>query len=118
MKLYSNNLRNYDIPIPDDAVIRVNLAWTDTKAKLVKVLKSPKHKLFIDYPKGRKKYPFTKISLQDSINLCNKSQGVYYFAISNAENPDSIAALRYILNPRITLVPKIETSIGIERLQT
>lgn len=117
MKLYSNNLLKYNIPIPDDAIIRVNLAWTDTRSKLIKILRNPTHKLFIDYPMGRKKHPFTQIAFGDAINLCNRSSWVHYFAISNAENPDSIEALRYALNQRITLVPKIETRKGIENIK-
>ena len=38
MILISQNLVNYDIPIPEDAVFRINLAWVNSIEQLKELL--------------------------------------------------------------------------------
>ena len=39
MLIISQNLTNYDIPIPKGAIFRVNLAWCDSIGELKNILK-------------------------------------------------------------------------------
>ena len=64
MIIISQNLTNYDFPIPKDAIFRINLAWISDLDTLEEILEKHKeHKIFLDLPKNRTKPPNNKYSI-------------------------------------------------------
>ena len=50
MLIISQNLTNYDIPIPKGAIFRVNLAWCDSIDELKNILKKhPDAPIFLGF---------------------------------------------------------------------
>ena len=116
MILVSNHLlRLGSIDIKPDNVIRINCAWVDGAAGLEKALDIP-YNVFLDYPAGRTKPPAPKLTLDEAIEMAHRFPSVSYFAVSNAEDYESLAAIRMVLPKRIELVPKIETEAGVDRI--
>ena len=61
MRIFSQNLTNYDIPLPDNSVFRINLAWINTIDELKSLVKKhAKSEIFMDLPIGRTKPPNNK----------------------------------------------------------
>ena len=110
--IISNNLIG-KMPIPDDAIIRINLAWFKTKEEAEKVIIGCKS-VYLDYPDGRSKPPRPSISLVEAIEL-SKLDNVSYFAISNVEDVLKIKELQEQVGKPI--VPKIETKKGVEIIE-
>lgn len=108
----SNNLIG-KLPIPSDAIIRINLAWVN-KDKARALLQN-RDNIYLDYPTGRRKPPKPQMTLQDAIELAQEFPPKY-FAISNVETVEQIQEIKSQL-PGITIVPKIETVKGIENLE-
>jgi citrate lyase beta subunit len=100
----------------EHVVIRVNVAWVPTKKKLVDILASIKHDIFLDYPLGRTKPPRPKLTLDQVIALIPQFPNIKFFAVSNVENPVAIGKIKARLPKHIELVPKIETRKGVEQL--
>ena len=51
MLIISQNLSNYDFPIPNDAIFTINLAWVNRLDDSSKLLTADsEHKIFIDLP--------------------------------------------------------------------
>ena len=100
----------------DHVVIRVNVAWVPTKKKLMDILGSIKHDIFLDYPLGRTKPPQPKLSLDQVIALIPQFPNIKFFAVSNVESPSAIAKIKSRLPAHIELVPKIETRKGVNQL--
>lgn len=111
MIIISNHLIG-KMAIPEDAIIRINLAWIKNKKGAEKLLKNITHEIYLDYPSGRTKPPKPTMTLGDAIILCNEFKPKY-FAISNAENPQNLLSLKKMLPKETELVPKIETVRGI-----
>ena len=66
MILISQNITNYDIPIPENSVFRINLAWINSITELTKLLEIHKsHSVFLDLPVNRTKPPNNNYSLND-----------------------------------------------------
>jgi len=114
MFIISNNLIG-KMPIPDNAIIRVNLAWIKDVKEAKKILEQNK-KIYLDYPSGRTKPPVPTITLDEAIEL-TKHKSVYYFAVSNAENATKLSEINARLTSAVELVPKIETTKGIENIE-
>lgn len=112
MILISNNVRGR-IPIPEDAVIRVNMAYYSTKEALLKAVNDITHDVFLDYPQDRIKPPKPVLNIEDALHIMERSNHIKYFAVSNAEDLDFIKKLRISIPQRITLIPKIETLKGV-----
>ena len=54
MLLISQNIGNYDLKLPKDAILRINLAWCNTINELKAILaKNKESEFFIDLPVGR-----------------------------------------------------------------
>lgn len=100
----------------DHVVIRINVAWIRSKKKLVELLGSIKHDIFLDYPLGRSKPPRPTLSLDQVIALTPAFPNIKFFAVSNVEDPVAIAKIKSRLPRHIELVPKIETKKGVDRL--
>lgn len=109
MIVISNNLIG-KMPLQDDAVIRINLAWVKTKEEAQALLSGIKQDVYLDFPDGRSKPPKPTITLEDAIEL-SRNENVKYFAVSNCEDIDK---MRIIIDQiDCEFVPKIETKLGV-----
>ena len=110
MLIISQNAANYGIPLPEDTIYRINLAWVNSIKELEDLLeKHQKQKIFLDLPKGRIKPPNNRYSLEDLFEILNNYDNIKYFAISNVNSPDDLALYVKVLPKEIIIVPKIES---------
>jgi hypothetical protein len=117
MLILSQNLANYDFPIPDDSVFRINLAWVNNTGELKLLL--DKHKMnpiFLDLPVGRTKPPNNSYSLENLIEILNDYTNIKYLAVSNVNSIIDLEKIVKIISNNITIVPKIESPTGIENV--
>jgi len=112
MQVISNNLLG-KMPIRQDAIIRINLAWIKNIKEAERLVAKSKHKIYLDYPTGRLKPPQPKISLTEALELSHHKK-VKYFAVSNCEFVESVRELMES-TPAI-FVPKIETELGVKNM--
>jgi hypothetical protein len=112
--IISNNLQG-KMPIPEDAVIRVNLAWFDNWQEAKQIIDNIEHYVYLDFPSGRTKPPKPKIKLEEAIEL-SKLNNVKYFAISNAEDIYELSEIMSLVNCEV--VPKIETETGVNNINS
>ena len=97
------------MPIPDDAIIRINLAWCENIDEDKKIINDCKQDIYLDYPDGRSKPPVPKINLNSAIQLA-KNDRVKYFAVSNCDI-EKVIELKDSVD--CIFVPKIETIEGV-----
>jgi len=110
MLIISQNLENYDLMLPKEAVFRINLAWCNSLEELEgKLAKNKKSEFFIDLPVGRVKPPNNRYSLDDLIPIIESNKQIKYFAISNVENKNDLQPFLDKLPDHVNLVPKIES---------
>ena len=110
MLIISQNLENYDLMLPKEAVFRINLAWCNSLEELEgKLAKNKKSEFFIDLPVGRVKPPNNRYSLDDLIPIIESNKQIKYFAISNVENKNDLQPFLEKLPDFINIVPKIES---------
>ena len=118
MLIISQNLTNYDIPIPKDAIFRVNLAWCDSIDQLNNILKKyASTAIFLDLPIKRIKPPNNRYVIEDLISVINSNENIRYLAISNVESDIDLKKYVELLPKRVIIVPKIESSKAIKNLQ-
>lgn len=118
MIVISNNIKSKRIfQLPDNVVIRVNMAWVKTEEELAQIIKSNKQDIFLDFPQGRTKPPNPTLELSVAIKMMHKYKHIKYFAISNAESTKIISYLRTAIPQNVELVPKIETINGVFQLE-
>jgi hypothetical protein len=118
MLIISQNLTNYDIPIPKNAIFRVNLAWCDSIDELKNILKKHSNtKIFLDLPTKRIKPPNNRYTVEDLIPIINSNKQIHYLAISNVESSSDLQKYFELLPKNVTVIPKIESSKAIENLQ-
>lgn len=110
--IISNHLLG-KMELPEDTIIRVNLAWIKDANEAHKILTESEHDIYLDFPDGRTKPPRPTITLLQALVLSTYSS-VKYFAISNAEDVGFLKAIQK-LTPA-TLVPKIETVAGVKAM--
>ena len=114
MRIFSQNLMNYNIPIPEGSIFRINLAWINTLDELKTILKKYEYsKIFMDLPIGRTKPPNNKYSFDDLISILNSNKNIQYFAISNVNSSQDLNFFIDKIPKHVTLVPKIESPEGI-----
>ena len=114
MRIFSQNLMNYNIPIPEGSIFRINLAWINTLDELKSILKKYEHsKIFMDLPIGRTKPPNNKYSFDDLVLILNSNKNIQYFAISNVNLSQDLNFFIDKIPKHVTLVPKIESPEGI-----
>lgn len=117
MLIASQNLTNYGIPIPENTVFRINLAWTNSLDELENLLKKhSEHDIFVDLPIHRTKPPNNKYSLEDLIPILESYSNVKYFAISNVESANDLKKHLELLPSSIILIPKIESPVGVNNI--
>ena len=118
MIIISQNITNYDIPVPKNAVFRINLAWVNNLNDLTDILEKHKEiKIFLDLPVNRTKPPNNRYTLDDIIDIVKIHSNIEYFAISNVESKNNLVEYIEKLPKSITLVPKIESHLGIENIE-
>ena len=97
------------MPFPSDVIYRINLAWINTVDDLSEILRKHKnHKIFLDLPIRRTKPPENRYSIDSLMPIIKNFLNIRYLAVSNVNKlPDNI-----------TLVPKIESILGIENIKS
>jgi len=114
MRIFSQNLTNYNIPLPENSIFRINLAWINTLDELNKLLiKHSESEIFLDLPIGRTKPPNNKYSFDDLIIILNENKNIKYFAISNVNSANDIKKFIDKIPEHVSLVPKIESPEGV-----
>ncbi len=114
MRIFSQNLTNYDIPLPDNSIYRINLAWVNTIDELKILLKKHENnKIFVDLPIGRTKPPNNKYSFDDLYTILNSNKNIKYFAISNVNSSSDIKEIIDKVPDHVNIVPKIESPEGV-----
>ena len=79
MLIVSQNLSNYDINIPEDAIFRINLAWVNNIEGLLDILKKhSSHKIFLDLPINRTKPPNNSYLIDDLIPIINNNARLFW----------------------------------------
>ena len=118
MIIASQNLINFDFPLPPNSIFRINLAWVNSIEDLKLLLeKHNNHKIFLDLPVGRTKPPNNKYSFEDLIPVLNLNKNFRYFAISNVDSKKDLEPYLQSVPEHITLVPKIESPSGVENIE-
>ena len=118
MILISQNITNYDIPIPENSVFRINLAWINSISELKKLLEIHQtHTIFLDLPVNRTKPPNNRYSLDDIVLVLENYDNIKYIAISNVETEKDLAEYLKVVPENITIVPKIESHIGVQNIK-
>ena len=113
MRIFSQNLTNYNIPLPDDSIFRINLAWVNTLDELKSLLKKHENnKIFLDLPIGRTKPPNNRYSLEDITAILILNKNIKYFAISNVNSSDDLKKIIEKIPDHVSIVPKIESPEG------
>ncbi|KFM19838.1 pyruvate kinase protein [Marine Group I thaumarchaeote SCGC AAA799-D07] len=116
--IISQNITNYDLPIPKDAIFRINLAWVDSIDELTKILAIHRsNEIFLDLPTNRTKPPNNKYSVDDLVPIINSNSNIKFFAISNINNSNDLKEYLEKIPEHITLVPKIESPEGVTNVK-
>ncbi len=117
LKIISQNTTNYGIQVPNDTILRINLAWCSSIKQLKSILdKHKNNSIFLDLPIRRIKPPNNKYTLDDLIPVISSYNQIRYFAISNVESPDDLEDYIQKIPTNIILVPKIESPIAIQNI--
>ena len=117
LRIISQNIINYGIEVPDNTILRINLAWCSSIKQLRNILEGHKNNsIFIDLPIKRIKPPNNKYTLNDLISVISSYNQIKYFAISNVESANDLEDYIQKIPPNIILVPKIESPIAIQNV--
>ena len=118
MRIFSQNIINYGIPVPENSILRINLAWVNSIEELEIILqKNNNSEIFLDLPVGRTKPPNNKYSFDDIVIILKKNDNIRYFAISNVNSADNIRELIEKIPKQVSLVPKIESPDGVKNIE-
>ena len=118
MLIASQNLSNYGVPVPENTIFRINLAWTNSLDELKNLLqKHSEHDIFVDLPIHRTKPPNNKYSLEDIIPIFESNPNVKYLAISNVESSNDLKKYLDLLPNSLNLIPKIESPNGVNNIK-
>jgi len=116
--IVSQNLSNYQFPIPENSIYRINLAWINDLNELESLLeKHSSHRIFLDLPINRTKPPNNSYLLNELIPILNLHSNVKYLAISNVNSKNDLEPYVDVLLKSITIVPKIESAEGISNIK-
>ena len=115
MRIFSQNIINYGIPIPENSILRINLAWVNSIEDLKIILEKNKDsEIFLDLPVGRTKPPNNKYTFEDIVKIIEENKNIKYFAISNVNSVNNIDKLIGKIPNYVSLVPKIESPEGLK----
>jgi hypothetical protein len=103
-----------EIPLPEETVIRINMAWVPSLDHLRGQLDIISHPVWLDNPVGRQKPPANKYELSDLVEIMKDYPQVKYFAVSNVEGPGDLVEANRAVPDGVSIVPKIETIRGVE----
>ena len=118
MLIVSQNLTNYEIDIPQNAIFRVNLAWINNLKELEVILEKHRtRKIFLDLPTNRTKPPNNKYSIDELIPIIKSNQNIKYFAVSNINSINDLKMYFNIIPEHVILIPKIESVEGISNIK-
>ncbi len=117
MRIISQNTTNYGIQVPNDTILRINLAWCSSVKQLKDILdKHKNNSIFLDLPIRRIKPPNNKYTLDDLVPVISSYNQIRYFAVSNVESPDDLKYFIKKLPSSVILVPKIESPTAIKNI--
>jgi len=117
MRIFSQNIINYGIPVPENSILRINLAWINSIKELEIILqKNNNSDIFLDLPVGRTKPPNNKYSFEDVVLILQKNENIQYLAISNVNSAENIKELIKTIPKQVSLVPKIESPEGVKNI--
>ena len=119
MLLISQNVKNhYNFKLPDDVVLRINLAWCNSLDELKKIISNTNDfKLFLDLPQGRIKPPNNKYSLDEMVPILESNPQIKYFAVSNVEGKKDLDPFLEKIPKNIIIVPKIESPNAVDNIK-
>ena len=118
MRIFSQNIINDGIPVRENSILRINLAWVNSIEELEIILqKNNNSDIFLDLPVGRTKPPNNKYSFEDIVLILKKNENIKYFAISNVNSADNIRELIEKIPKHVSLVPKIESPDGVKNIE-
>jgi citrate lyase beta subunit len=118
MIIVSQNTRNYGIPLPDDVILRINLAWVNSLSELKELLeKNNEYSIFLDLPVGRIKPPNNKYTLDELIPIISNHKNIKYFAVSNIGKKSDLDVYVKVIPTHITIIPKIESPQGVINIE-
>ena len=119
MLLISQNVKNhYNFKLPDDVVLRINLAWCNSLDELKKIISNTNDfKLFLDLPQGRIKPPNNKYSLDEIVPILESNPQIEYFAVSNIEGKKDLDPFLEKIPKNIIIVPKIESPNAVDNIK-
>ena len=82
MIIASQNLSNYNVPVPENTVLRINLAWCNSIDELENILKTHQNnKIFVDLPIGRIKPPNNKYTMDQLIPIFQEYSNIKYYRL-------------------------------------
>ena len=118
MRIFSQNIINYNIPIPEKSTLRINLAWINSIEDLENILiKHVESEIFLDLPIGRTKPPNNKYSFEDLIIILTNNKNIKFLAISNVNSSKNIQQFVDKIPKHVSLVPKIESPEGVKNIK-
>jgi len=118
MRIFSQNLTNYNIPIPEGSIFRINLAWINTLDELKIILKKYEHsEIFMDLPIGRTKPPNNKYSFDDILSILISNKNIKYFAVSNVNSSNDLKLFIDKVPDHVCIVPKIESPEAVLNIE-
>jgi hypothetical protein len=116
MILISNHLTQLDqFKKLKNVVIRINMAHVKDEEELEKFVNVP-YDIFLDYPKGRSKPPRPTLHIPDALKMMQKYKNIKYFAVSNIQTNSETQMIISTLPTHVSFVPKIETWMGVVKL--
>ena len=98
-----------------DIVIRINMAHVKNEDELKKFVDVP-YDVFLDYPKGRTKPPTPSLHIPQALQAMEKYKNIKYFAVSNIQTNSEISMIIDTIPNHVSFVPKIETWMGVIKL--
>ena len=117
MLLISQNINSYDIEIPKNSVLRINMAWCNSLKELEeKLIGGKENEIFIDLPIGRIKPPNNRYTIHEMIPIIESNSNVKYFAVSNVETKKDLEEFIQKLPKKVIIVPKIESAKAIDNI--
>ena len=118
MLIISQNLTNYHVNIPQDAIFRINLAWINSLKELQDILERHQtRQIFLDLPANRTKPPNNKYSIDELAPIIKSNQNIKYFAVSNIHSVNDLKIYLDIIPKHVTIVPKIESVDGVANVE-